>query len=326
MSERRRGITLVELLVVIAIVATLMALLLPAVQGAREAARRLACGNHLRQIAGGLLQHESSQGCFPAGIVTRLSETVKMDVWTEAASAGATARGWSWIVAVLPYLEQQPLRDRWQDDRSVLGNAAVARLDLPLLYCPGRRAGVRDRDRPIMFQGWASGGTDYGGCIGGNNAFLNDGAAPPCTHRLNQTSVADYGRLGTTLGILFHNSQVTAGHVRDGLSNTLLTGEMQRLSGDATTPAVSPVCHRTSQDGWAVGGVATLFTTYFGPLDPANSGGLNNHFFESAGSEHAGGAQFALADGSVHFVAEHIDSRVWQALGTCAGRDQGGLP
>jgi prepilin-type N-terminal cleavage/methylation domain-containing protein len=325
-DTERRGMTLVELLVVIAIIGLLIGLLLPAVQAARESARRLQCGNRLRQIAGGLLQHESGQGHFPAGVVTRLPETAKMDVWGEAASTSANARGWSWIVAILPYIEQQSLANGWQSDRSVLGNAAVARLDLPLFYCPSRRSGIRSGDQAIMFQGWPSGGTDYGGCIGGNNAFSNDDPGPPCLHRLNQNQTAHYGTLKTTLGILYHNSAVTPGHIRDGLSNTLLAGEMQRLAGDATTPAVSPVCHRMSQDGWAVGGVATLFNTYFGPLDPANPGGINNGYFESAGSQHPGGGQFSLGDGSVHFVAEHIDSRVWQALGTCAGRDQGSLP
>jgi len=324
MTGSKRGLTLVELLVVIAIVAILMALLLPAVQAARESARRLQCGNKVRQLAGGLIHHQAYQGHFPAGVVTS-AQGGKMNVWGEAASTTATARGWSWMVAILPHIELQSLRDRWRDDASVMINNSVARVDVPLFYCPSRRTGVRDFERPIMLAGWRSGGTDYGGCIGGNNAFLNN-KTPPCNHELNQSDIVSYGRIGTTLGILYHNSAVTPAHIRDGMSNTLLAGEMQRLAGDANTPGTEPVCYRTSQDGWAAGGVATLFNTYFGPLDTAQPGGMNNRFYESPGSDHAGGANFAMADGSAHFISEHIDNRILMALGTCAGGDLGSLP
>ncbi len=114
-------------------------------------------------------------------------------------------------------------------------------------------------------------------------------------------------------------------HVRDGTSNTVMIGEMQRLTGDRNTPGSSAVCFPTSQDGWAVGGAATKFNTDYG-YDPANPGGMNNRFFEAPGSEHSGGAQFGMADGSVHFVSENIDSRIFNALGSCAGGEVVQLP
>ena len=104
--------------------------------------------------------------------------------------------------------------------------------------------------------------------------------------------------------------------VFDGTSSTLATGELQRIY----FPNSVQVCSQKSDDGWAVGGAFTLFDT---DADTPNSAvpiaGLNNDFFQSPGSEHPGGAQFGMVDGSARFISENIDDLVFQSMGTCAG-------
>lgn len=331
---------------VIAIIAVLISLLLPAVQSARESARRTQCANNVRQIAVGLQHHLSAQERFPLGAFIQLpayaASMRKFDPWREARELPAnrpTARGWSWMVEVLPYVEQVALRTSWNDSLNVFGNSVVAVRDVPLFYCPSRRSGVRTQDRTIMFQQWRSGGTDYGGCMGGGNGFRNETSAnaPNITHAFNDSDrpppAADptFHTLGTTkvLGIFSNRGPMAAAHVRDGLSQTLAIGELQRLHG--------PGGSATSLDGWAVGGVSTLFDTFMNPpnlylgpmaavIDPNHPGGFNNGFFESPGSEHHGGANFAMADGSVHFILDNIESTIFQALGSIAGSESVTLP
>lgn len=343
----RRAFTLVEVLVVIAIVAVLVALLMPAVQSARESARRTQCANNVRQIGAGLQQHHALIGKFPLGAFIQMpgyaASMNKYDPRREAAEAPVlkpNARGWSWMVEILPYIEQAALRSQWDDDSNVLKNVMLANTDIPLFYCPSRRSGVRSEDKAIMFMQWSRGGTDYGGCIGGGNGFRNDTSRslpdPDLTHALNDSSSASaieptFHTIGGTkvLGIFTNRIAVTAAHVKDGLAQTLAIGEMQRLLG--------PSGKATSLDGWAVGGVSTLFDTFTNApnlylpataavTDSDHPGGFNNGFFESPGSEHPGGANFGMADGSVQFLNEDIDKGLFQALGSYAGREAVSLP
>jgi len=332
-------------LVVIAIIGVLVALLMPAVQSVRESARRVQCANNVRQIALGVQQYLATNKAFPLGAVIALppysASMNKFDPRREAAEAPAlkpAARGWSWMLEVLPHVEQISLRGQWDNSGNVLKNSTLAVTDIPLFYCPSRRSGVRPQDRVIMFQQWRSGGTDYGGCIGGGNGFRNEpsASAPNIWHGLNDSSISSaieptYHTLGTTkvLGIFSNRGPVTAAHVRDGLSQTLAIGELQRLLG--------PGGAATSLDGWAVGGISTLFDTFMNApnlylgatapvTDPDHPGGFNNGFFESPGSEHPGGANFAMADGSVHFLVDSMEKTIFQALGSYAGRESVSLP
>ncbi len=305
--DERAGFTLVELLVVITIIGILIGLLLPAVQAAREAARRMQCSNNLKQIGLALHNYHAARQAFPPGAISQTTNV------TNEATSGA--HGTSWMLQILPYMEQANLFDRWDFSKNVKGNRDVAEVDIPTFYCPSRRTTVRDTK--IMFDNWSKGGTDYGGCAGEWNMFYDDGyaSAPPFNHTFTGTSPQN------ERGIFDRNSSVIMAEIRDGTSGTLMIAELQRLymDPDAYSPGAGTSC-----DGWAAGGVGNLFDT---DLDAgSNPGGINNGMFESPGSEHPGGANVGLADGSIRFVSENIDNRLFQDLGSLSGGEAVQVP
>jgi prepilin-type N-terminal cleavage/methylation domain-containing protein len=313
----RHGFTLVELLVVIAIIGLLIALLMPAVQSARESARRIQCANNLKQLGLALQTYHQANEKFPAGSVSGVDGSGRYIPWTDAsASSGIGLRGTSWMLAVLPQMEQTGIFNQWNFETNVLGNAALAQYNIPGFYCPSRRAGLRsgDNDRMISTT-WAGGGTDYGGCAGGGNLAVNTSPHPWAVE-----STGDSWGSKTRQGAFRPNEEVSVASMRDGTTNTFLVGELQRLT------AGSPIPYRTSQDGWAVGGMATVFTTNDDEGGVYQTGGMNNYFFESPGSEHLGGATFGMADGSTHFLSENMDSILFRNLGCMKSGEIKALP
>ena len=305
-----------ELLVVVAVIAVLAALLLPAVQAGRESARRTTCRNNLRQLAMALVNHESACRRLPAA--ANASEAVNpatctgcWNPWAEArltTFAPGTKQGSGWIVAVLPFMEQAAVFNRWDRSTNVLGNASAAQTDIQALYCPTRRAGIRvDRgdQKNLVSSGWRGGGTDYGGCFGRLDGFMNDTSDD---HRFADVDTPVSGSTGDRQGLFLPNAGRLLSTVTDGLANTIMLGELQRLRPLAGATAAADTSSRTSLDGWAVGGVATLFVTATDP-GHGNPGGMNNLFFESPGSEHVGGCFVAMADGSVQWLDEFIDAK-----------------
>jgi len=302
------------------------------VQGARESARRTQCSNNVRQLALAVIAFEGSQQAFPAAANVTEKDTCTdcFIPWKEAKLAAGsftagTRHGTSWIFSILPHIEQKTISDSWNFDTNLLGNAALAQTNIPGFYCPTRRSGIRvDRDDHLNLvnSSWRGGGTDYGGCYGRLDGFYNndtessdDGwhrfcdmsastqtpttATPTCPRVGHHTGLLD--------GIFMSGRQRRAGAIRDGLSSTILVGELQRLRPLPGTSGGAAYSRR-SHDGWAAGGVATMFVVSTDP-DRGNSGGINNGFFESPGSDHAGGAFFAMGDGSVQFVSEFVDAK-----------------
>jgi len=334
--HRSHAFTLVELLVVIAIIAILVVMLLPAVQAAREAARRAQCLNNIKQLSLAILNFESANGKFPLAADTSqptdfASTLGWYDIYDDAINGSA---GNSWIVHILPYIEEGELYDRWDFSRSVLQNELQARTDIAMLYCPTRRSGVRrdfDIDNGLMFQGWDRGGTDYGGCAGAGNTFLDcwpdsGGCDPPCQHKVAIFSTGAQGNVFASgpngVGLFAVAEQLSLRDIRDGTSKSLGTGELHRLYD----PNPITACSRISNDGWAMGGAATLFDadTDLVPDDGLPLGGVNSEYFQNPGSEHPGGAHFGMIDGAGRFISEDVDNFIFQALGTSNGADDTG--
>jgi prepilin-type N-terminal cleavage/methylation domain-containing protein/prepilin-type processing-associated H-X9-DG protein len=373
-----RGFTLVELLVVITIIAILIALLLPAVQAAREAARRIACANHVMQLGVALHNYSQANNVFSPGTICS-SPGYPYNVWGEAGSTAKGGHGTSWILRILPFIEQDNLAKAWDYAKNVAGNGSpppasdseapgmmpggpgmgpgsyssspaimsVAETDIRIFYCPSRRNGIRPGmdNAALLVTNWSSGGTDYGGCVGRHDAYANDAAHSVQDAALGKNAgyvptggyavAGDCGR--KRWGVLGRvNTATTLREVRDGLSNTIITGELQRISsssagmpgaGASILPPTGP-----SHDGWAIGGDATGFTTGYagpttssGPPAAAPPGGyyspgllMNNGYFPSPGSEHSNGANFGLGDGSVQFFSQSTSPDVFSLLGSMA--------
>ena len=341
--QHRRGFTLIELLVVITIIAILVAILLPAVQAAREQARRSQCQNNLKQIGLALHNYHNVHKKFPPGMISTQftnntsSTSQRQTLPTEAIqqnSATLGLHGTSWILHILPGLEYKTLEKQWMYTLNVYDNGMYnasgvptnpfrpAHTDIPTLYCPTRRGDMNtakltyvkrpDSANPMPNVGlWSKGGNDYSGCSG-RGLLVNDppvggGAStgiraifaltPDQLQNANPTLL--YLPSGDSRGIFYVNSSVRFSDVTDGTSQSLMVGENTRLNSP-----IDPILQ--SSDGWAWGGVATLFTTRWG---------LNkNVHYDAPGSDHDSGAWFLFVDGRVSFLNQNLDLNTFRYL------------
>ncbi len=341
--QRKIGFTLVELLVVIAIIGILIGLLLPAIQAARESGRRASCMNNLKQIGLALNSYLSANDHLPPGIHSQRDYVTdymqrSYDVWGEAGVEQPGFSGASWMIDILPFMEYKDIYDHWDFTHSVLMNAALAQTDIKQFYCPSRRGGMRPHDDEIMFENWNSGGTDYGGCVGRLNFWDNTTQGAFKSHEIVSAEYIIPGAdpneadVPIKVGVFYPNSSTTLQMIGDGASHTIMIGELLRLHPPATVPVgENPEYYQpslTSNDGWALGGVSTLFDTaiFHEAGDLGQNGGQNQEFFESAGSEHVNGANFGAVDGSVHYLSTDIDSQVYAYLGSMADGDPAAFP
>ena len=335
-TKRDRGFTLIELLVVIAIIAILIALLLPAVQQAREAARRTQCNNNLKQLALALHNYHDAHRIFPPGQINFNTNSTTVGNFANPAEAKAvyastsagSSHGTSWVLHILPHLDNAALYNVWKFDRSVLANGVSviyvdgsmiepARVELAALYCPTRRSemlattiyNVCERVDPS----WTKGGNDYAGVTGSGISF-NDDIAVRQTWWLNATQLAantttlglnPYTQHSNNVGIFGVNSNTRIATISDGTSNTAMVSERTVFKN-----AKLALPLQYSSDGWAFGGPATLCSFRTAPHT-----GL--HFDEADGA-HAGIIQIAMADGGVHHISQNIDINIWRKIGTMA--------
>jgi prepilin-type N-terminal cleavage/methylation domain-containing protein/prepilin-type processing-associated H-X9-DG protein len=318
-EHRRRGgqraFTLVELLVVIAIIGLLVALLLPAVQAAREASRRVQCQNNLKQIGLALHGYHSAWGNFPPAYLARPLTGLELSA------------GWGWGTLILPYSEQRPLYNAANFDLG-FGEVVVNRPDFPgglyanhtmkqvslsMFLCPSGGGG----DKPIdLGYDSAKVGESPGQYVG--SAGWMDTSRSPVQ--------------GT--GVLYPNSQVAIGDINDGTTTTLLVGERSRNLADAAWSGVfgsrsepGPLCTKM---GWPVKSCVGHMFLLMGRSGPSadilsgNVPGGNSPNDRAGGADgfsslHPGGCNFLLCDGSVRFIKETVAPPVFQALATRAG-------
>lgn len=310
--KKSHGFTLVELLVVIAIIGILVGLLLPAVQMAREAARRMSCSNKVKQISLANHNHESSYGRFPTANVVIFR------------SSGPFGDGWTWHARLLPYLEQSNLYEQVSsvigidvgDPAKPLQILAGQTTRIDVFQCPSHPdGGISNPDKGLYQL------STYNG-VCGTITFDDD--------QLDNRS--DIGYRGD--GIFYMNSRTRFADITDGTSNTLLIGEVQDDLRGATTGSSFPNASRWrgSDRSYNFSRDSDLnppkdISEYLigAELDDpinANKRDANRHFNddgEYAGSYHKGGCNFGFADGSVHFISENISMTAYQALATRSG-------
>ncbi len=314
-AAHRSGFTLVELLVVIAIIGILVSLLLPAVQAAREAARRMECGNNLKQIGLALHNYHGTYNTFPPGYVAKIPNNI----------TSSEAGMWAWGTLVLPFVEQTPLFDVLdpRGARTPVTAAAtpvgLVALQTPLkaFRCPSD-TGPRLNNYDNTCSGEEMNGSDY-------SRFITDGAGKIAIATSNYVMCANAGdsttpavfpsQYGPALGVGFQNSNIGFRDITDGTSNVFCVGERAwrfhtLIAGAGTIYAISasPLANIDQGPSWNVksAGTNVLSITYDGPN---YSRGNRPHQGRAFNSIHPGGLQFVLCDGSVRFISETIDQR-----------------
>jgi prepilin-type N-terminal cleavage/methylation domain-containing protein/prepilin-type processing-associated H-X9-DG protein len=328
-SRKAHAFTLVELLVVIAIIGILVALLLPAIQAAREAARRMSCQNNLRQTGMALLNYESAHKAFPPG------------AWMRVDAAGPKILR-NANVLLLPYFEEQSLAGIWRNESQFFEQSREA-LSTPvaIFTCPSNGAQtIADAiyDSLGMPPGLALATTDYAYCKGATDAWCLGNQYPA-----NEKGVFHIIQQG-------EETPTAIRHMTDGTSHTIAVGEA--AGGERWPTCRKPGCtaaegHAFADAPWMIGNVGVaayadagyVYVGIYGStIETMNKRPVTGSILNEAGifdcrssanggphassnfrSDHAGGAQFLFCDGSVQFLRDAIDAATYGAMSTYAG-------
>jgi prepilin-type N-terminal cleavage/methylation domain-containing protein/prepilin-type processing-associated H-X9-DG protein len=297
-GKRPRGFTLIELLVVIAIIAVLIGLLLPAVQAAREAARRIQCVNNMKQLGLAAHNYHDANQCFPPGAIS-------MQIFgqpTGSPSDGTWAMSRSCFIAMLAYLEQGNLYNSFNQSRECLtcANTTVVQTGLSTLWCPSDPlvAVPVNQSAAQTFSGWCPGAsvnmryTSYSGNFGSLLTEAN-----------NPTNASFQATLQEVNGVIYSGGQTPIGAITDGTSNTMLFIE--------TTYGLNS---SAGGNKWWIQGhpgqtqAGTYYPMNIGKKVDPNVDNNSDWGIASAagGSFHPGGANFTMCDGSVKFLKDTI--------------------
>lgn len=319
MKNYRHAFTLVELLVVIAIIGILVGLLLPAVQAAREAARRMQCSNNMRQFMLGALNYESTYKRLPASRISMTSNLL------------GPASGISVHARLLPYMEQTQIYDLidFRVDFNHANNATALNTKVPTFICPS--------DPGVAVQTANQGAQ--------NNYYVNSGTIPLWQRT---TSASWLGQIPDWDGVFFRDSFLKLASITDGLSNT--AGISERVTGDFSQtissprtdtfqPGTSPLTADQAFNDCMAVNVTDLTKQGFSNIGAPWIRGYHStteyyhiavpngrscmyppgRIMTTANSQHTGGVNFALMDGSVRFLPATVDVVTYRAVGTRAG-------
>jgi prepilin-type N-terminal cleavage/methylation domain-containing protein/prepilin-type processing-associated H-X9-DG protein len=352
MSSRRRGFTLIELLVVIAIIGVLIALLLPAVQAAREAARRAQCVNNLKQIGIALHNYHQTNDCFPMGVSLNM---YSLPPYWRAKNS------WSHFGMLLPFMEQQPVYNaanfNWGVEEGSPGssipidvNGTAADTQIKTLLCPsdplsgngGSTSFYNNNDRDT---------SSYYGCVGTTtNLAVNNGVDTGTVQAFQMPSTGIYTFQlvygirdvtdGTSNTIAYSEgvvnpSTASPGKWYIGVNNVGMNAAARQPDAWNNPPAILAaiaLCDQRWSSGssfdtqkgrdWAHGCMTqTLFNTILPPnarkwTHCSNTGSTTMAPFSNANSFHPGGVNCMMADGSVKFIKNSVSQNTWWSLGT----------
>lgn len=294
----KKGFTLVELLVVIAIIGVLIALLLPAVQAAREAARRIDCSNRMKQIGLAVHNYHDVNRVFPAGTSSTDAATFTSGWCSNGSSQTSRA---PWTVSILPFMEQGNLYDQFSLDERFTSSSNVPGVTVnDNLFRTSNDAYMCPSD-PSSKPG--NNYLSYMGVQGG-------GASPHCSNQSGQ-------RVFYRNGVFIHNEQNKFADITDGTSNVFMVGESKYFltAGGRSDGIVTSWASGTKEDAYGCPFTCAAAKEQINSI--SGSGGTRdtlNIMTRLFGSFHPTGCQFLFADGSVHFVTETIDLNEYRQL------------
>lgn len=315
-STSRRAFTLVELLVVIAIIGILVALLLPAIQAAREAARRADCQNRMKQISLACINHHDTKKYFPSAASDEIEKP---------AQGSGRFTMWGYLPHILPYMEEQAFRDtmvftqHW--DRAV--NSKAIHTVLPQLRCPSQTDVEPTYNYPV-----GQNGTEeltalrahYQGVMGAKYSCDVSPGFPQITYTMASTppippitippppQCGDGGFGGAASnGVIYPGGKVPIKQVTDGTSHTFMIGEISWLCGPSRVWSVGSASFTILESyNYSSKNVMYPFKTAYRAMGSQPYSGYENNDM-SFGSMHPGGTHFALCDGSIQFIRDEVD-------------------
>ena len=338
---RKQGFTLIELLVVISIIAVLISLLLPAVQQAREAARRTQCKNNLKQMGLAIHNYADVYNAFPMGYLGvpaltspatpcsavnyQIAQVTPLPA-SGAVTFTATGQGWGWGVYILPYIDQGNLYNALNvggtqavcdnGGPTGVGNAALQRTKIPAYVCPSATDPDLNptRDASTTPNNPSAHAKSNYRAIGGVNFYglETDKTKTQVFSGVVTNTVGLKGTFGD--GALIGCVRIR--DITDGLSNTLAIGECYRRDADSNLQAFDGTKFELVGGMWIGCPADTFQSAVVGQLLPTASFQVNGTSINSYASRHSGGGQFLNADGSARFISQNMDSSILSRMGT----------